>query len=155
VLEGASSSTQQRGTLLRIKHGATEFDKSYKGYNYPKGKLVTVDCLDANKVLLYIQDPEHTGAEGWGSDYNCYYAVLNLNTDQVEELKYNGAVLPYSSGTFSQRSIVVGDKAYIGVNPKAEQPCVYIYNIKSGEVTKGLSITKGYEFDRIVALFDE
>ena len=107
------------------------------------------------KALLYIQDPEHTGVENWGDDYNCYYAVLDLKTDKVEEIKHDGKVLPYSSGTFSQRSIVLGDKAYIGVNPKNEQPCVYIYDIKTGKVTKGLTIAKGYLFGRIVALKDK
>lgn len=154
VLTGATSSTQQRGTLLRIKKGETDFDKSYKGYNYPNGKLVTVDCLSDSKALLYIQDPEHTGAAGWGSDFNCYYAILDLNTDKLEEIQYNGTKLPYNSGTFSQRSIVFGNKAYIGTNPKDTDPGIYIYDIKTGEVTKGLTITKGYAFDRIVSLLD-
>lgn len=154
INEGATSTTQQHGSLLRIKSGAKEYDASYKGCNSLKGKIVTVDCLSASKVLLYIQDPAYTGAAGWGSDYNCYYAILDLNTDKIEEIKYNGTVLPFNSGTFSQRSIVLNGKAYIGVNPKAEQPAIYIYDIKSGEVTKGLTITKGYEFDRIVSLQD-
>ena len=154
VVTGAKSNTQQHGTLLRIKKGTITFDASYKGYNYAKGKIVTVDCLNDSKALLYIQDPEHTGAAGWGSDYNCYYAILDLNTDKLEEIKYNGAVLPYSAGTFSQRSMVFGNKAYIGVNPKNSDPCIYIYDIKTGAVTKGLSITKGYLFDRIVTLKD-
>ncbi len=154
VLDGASSTTQQRGTLLRIKKGTTDFDKTYKGYNYPKGKIVTVDYLTQNKVLLYIQDPEYTGAAGWGSDFNCYYSILDLDTDAVVELKYNGSKLPYNSGTFSQRSVVLGDKAYIGINPKDSDPCVYIYDIKTGTISKGLTITKGYSFDRIVALLD-
>ena len=155
VLKGATSNTQQYGSLLRIKKGETDFDKSYKGYNYPKGKIVTVDYLGNEKALLYIQDPEYTKAKGWGEDYNCYYAVLDLKTDKVEEIKHDGKVLPYSSGTFSQRSIVLGDKAYIGVNPENELPCVYIYDIKTGEVTKGLTIAKGYLFGRIVALKDK
>ncbi|MDL2252128.1 DUF4374 domain-containing protein, partial [Odoribacter sp. OttesenSCG-928-J03] len=150
VLPGASSSTQQYGALLRIKKGETEFDKSYKGYNYSKGKLVTVNCLNDDKALLYIQDPEHTGAGKWGDAFNCYYAILDLNTDVVEEIKYDGKVLPYSSGTFSQRSIVRNGKAYIGVNPEHSEPCIYIYDIRSGKVTKGLTITEGYSFDRIV-----
>lgn len=154
VNEGAPSSTQQHGALLRIKNGTTDYDKTYRGYNYERGKIVTADCINSEKALLYIQDPVHTGAAGWGDDYNCYYAILNLKTDELEEIKYNGSVLPYSSGMFSQRSIVLNDKVYIGVNPKEDQPCIYIYDIKSGDVVKGLTITKGYAFDRIVALQD-
>ena len=79
---------------------------------------------------------------------------MDLVTDQVSELMYTGSVLPYSSGTFSQRSYVRNGKAYIGVNPKEDQPCIYIYDINSGQVTKGLTITQGYEFDRIISLED-
>lgn len=152
VNAGAKSNTQQHGALLRIKKGATEFDKSYRGYNHPKGKIVTADCLSPTKALLYIQDPEHTGAKGWGADYNCYYAILDLTTDQLTEIQYNGTNLPFSSGTFSQRSLVLGNKAYIGVNPKDAPTCIYIYDIPSGQVTKGMTIAKGYHFERIVGI---
>lgn len=152
TLPGATSSTQKRGTLLRIKKGETEFDASYEGFkeeNHPLGKIVTAEFLTAGKTLLYIQDPDHTGAAGWGSDYNCYYAILDLTTDVLTELN-----LPYNEGTFSQRSVVLGNKAYIGVNPKDSAPCVYIYDITTGTLTKGLTITEGYSFDRIVTLAD-
>lgn len=146
----SNSSTKQKGILLRIKKGETEFDSSYKGFSettYSTGKIVTAELLTTGKALLYIQDPDHTGATGWGSTYNCYYAVLDLTTDALTELD-----LPYSTGTFSQRSVVLGDKAYIGVNPKDTAPCVYLYDIASGKLTKGLTITEGYSFDRIVTL---
>lgn len=154
ALPNATSSTQQFGRLLRINKGATDFDKSYEGYKYDSGKLVTVDYLGGNKVLLYIQDPVHTGAGIWGKGYNSYYAILDLITDKLEELQYEGKVLPYSNGTFSQRSIVLGDKVFIGVNPKNDDPCIYIYDMKNGNVTKGLTINGGYEFNRIVCLDD-
>ena len=44
--------------------------------------------------------------------------------------------------------------AYIGVNPEDSEPCIYIYNMTDGTVEKGLSITEGYEFDRIVLMED-
>lgn len=152
TLPGATSSTQQRGTLLRIKKGETDFDPSYEGFketNHPYGKIVTAEFLSTGKALLYIQDPDHTGAAGWGSGYNCYYAILDLKTDALTELD-----LPYNEGTFSQRSIVLGNKAYIGVNPKESAPCIFIYDITTGTLTKGLTITEGYSFDRIVTLAD-
>lgn len=152
VVEGASSTTQQFGSLLRIKSGEMDFDKSYIGYrnaSNSKGKLVTVELLTSGKALLYIQDPEYTGAAGWGSDYNCYYAILDLTTDALTIPD-----LPFNEGTFSQRSVVLGDKAYIGINPETSNPCVYIYDIETGSLTKGLTITEGYAFDRIVTLAD-
>lgn len=151
-IPGSPGSTQQFGTLLRIKKGAKEFDKSYLGFRSgsgSKGKIITAECLNDTKALLYVMDPELTGAGGWGSDYNCYYAVLDLQTDKLTILD-----MPFSEGNFSQRSVVLGDKAYIGVNPESSAPCVYIYDITNGSLTKGLKITEGYSFDRIVVLAD-
>ena len=155
----SEKSTCQYGRLLRIKKGELDFDKSYEGYKNYTGKLVTVDYVGNNKAILYIQDPQHTGTSsnnalyaGWGDDYNGYYALLDLTTDQKEEFTYNGEKLPYSSGTFSQRSLVITNKVYIGVNPKTSEPCVYIYDIKTGKTEKGLTIAEGYGFDRIVLI---
>lgn len=149
--------TCQFGRLLRINNKAMEFDKNYEGFRIGEGKLVTVDYLGNNKALIYVQDPKHTGCsddnakyKGWGNDYNCYYALLDLTTDKVEELVHDGKVLPYSSGTFSQRSFILNGKAYIGVNPKGAAPVVYVYDIRTGKMNKGVSIQEGYDFDRIV-----
>ncbi|SDZ75076.1 DUF4374 domain-containing protein [Proteiniphilum acetatigenes] len=152
VNEGATSTTQQHGSLVRIKNGQTEFDKDYFGYITPssgKGKIVTAELLTSGKALLYVMDPEYTGADGWGADYNCYYAILDLKTDRLERLG-----LPHSSGNFSQRSVVIGNTAYIGVNPKGKGnlPCVYSYDIPTGTMKKTISIEEGYDFSRIVAL---
>ena len=155
VLPNASSSTQQFGRLLRVKNGALDFDKEYEGYRYDAGKLITSTYLANNKALLYIMDPTYTGANAWGSAYNCYYAVIDLDTDQKEEIQYEGQPLPFSEGNFSQRAVVVGDKAYIGTNPEEDQPTVYIYDLTTGQVTKGLSITEGYGFNRIAVLDNE
>ena len=149
TIEGAPQ-TQQYGTLLRIKKGATDFDKDYTGFVTPskgKGKIVTAELLATGKALLYIMDPEHTSATGWGKTYNCYYAVLDLNTDVITELD-----IPYSEGNLSQRSVLVGSKAYIGANPEKGNPCIYIYDIPTGKISKGLSIKEGFSFDRVVLL---
>ncbi len=152
VIPGASSSTQRFGRLIRIKKGEMDFDKSYEGYKYDSGKIITASFLAPGKALLYIMDPSHTGAADWGADFNCYYAVLDLMTDKKTELEYEGKHLPYNSGNFSQRSYVDGDIAYVGTNPADSEPTIYIYDIKSGKTTKGLSIVEGYGFDRIVKM---
>lgn len=153
VIPGAPSTTQQFGSMLRIKKGETDFDKTYLGFRAPsdgKGKIVTAEYLTSGKALLYVMDPEYTGAPGWGATgANCYYAILDLNTDQLEKLP-----LPHSKGNFSQRSYVLGDKAYIGVNPEMSAPVIYIYDIPTGNLTKGKAIKSGYNFERIVALMD-
>lgn len=155
-IPGGKKSTYQFGRLLRINKGAMDFDKTYEGFKYDRGKIVTADFLTANKALLYIQDPEYTGLgpDAWGNNYNCYYAILDLTNDKKEEIKYNGTNLPFCSGTFSQRSVVLGNKAYIGVNPEHGNPCIYTYDTKTGDVTKGTEISEGYEFNRIVTLED-
>jgi hypothetical protein len=151
-IDGYTSRTQQYGSLIRIKSGATDFDKNYLGFreaSNSQGKLVTVQSLASGKALIYVQDPVYTGAGEWSDAYNCYYATLDLATDKLT--KFN---LPHSEGTFSQRSVILGDKAYIGVNPENSAPCVYVYDIEDGSLTKGLTITEGYSFDRIVTLDD-
>lgn len=153
TIPGAASTTQQYGSLLRIKKGETDFDKTYLGFRTPsagKGKIITTEFLTAGKTLLYVMDPEYTGAPGWGATgANCYYAILDLNTDKLERLD-----LPHSKGNFSQRSVVLGNKAYIGVNPEKTAALIYIYDIPTGKLTKGKAIKSGYSFDRIVALVD-
>ncbi len=151
-VEGATNTTQQYGSLLRINKSEKAFDANYIGFSKhatTHGKIVTAQYLTTGKALVYVQDPTYTGAAGWGSDFNCYYAVLDLTTDGLTILD-----LPFNEGTFSQRSVVLGKKAYIGVNPKNASPAVYIYDIASGSLTKGLTITEGYAFDRIVNLED-
>lgn len=153
VIPNAPSTTQQYGRLLRIKKGELDFDKSYIGYNYNQGKIVTASFLVQGKALLYIMDPTYIGTNQWGSStYNCYYAILDLASDEKREIQYEGKNLPFSSGNFSQRSLVTTDKTYIGVNPKDVSPCVYIYDNKTGSVEKGLTITEGYTFNRITLL---
>lgn len=156
-----NSSTCTDGRIYRINAGASEFDASYLGFNHPDGKIVTVDYLGKNKVLLYLQDPKHCGTaadnadyNGWGSKYNCYYAIYDLMTNELTELEYNGKKLPFNLGTFSQRSVIHNGKAYIGVNPEVGAPVIYVYDIATGALTKGMSIQEGYEFNRIVVLED-
>lgn len=169
--DGGKSTTSQYGRLIRIKAGEYKTDNSYLGYNKPScenetapslefsSKIITCDYLGNNKALLYLQDPVFTGCStsnlqynGWGGkgQFNCYYAILDLATDKIQEIMYNGTHLPYSNGTFSQRSFVLNNKAFIGTNPKDEAPAVYVYDIKSGKVTKGATIKEGYSFNRIV-----
>lgn len=153
TIAGAPSYTQQFGALVRVKKDAMELDKSYLGYRKPsgaKGKIITAELLTSGKALLYIMDPEYTKAAGWGAKgANCYYAILDLNTDKLDVLN-----LPFNKGNFSQRSVVLGNKAYIGVNPDKTAPVIYIYDIPTGKLTKGKPIKMGYNFNRIVALID-
>ena len=73
-----------------------------------------------------------------------------MTTGKRERVKFNGTDLPYCSGRFSQRSVVVDGKAYIGVaNQKDLTAGVYIYDIKTGNVEKGIDLQSGFCFDII------
>lgn len=134
--------------LIRIKAGQNDFDASYEGFTSP-GKLISVEYLGDDKVLAYArQDELGTNIDS----YSHYYSIIDLKTKTSRRLQYNGQDLPYSGGRFSQRTAVVDGKAYIGVNPESSNPCIYIYDIATGNVTKGADIAEGYYFEQIRVL---
>lgn len=148
-IPGAPSTTQQKGALLRVKKGEKTFDKSYNGYTYESGKLISINYLGDGKSLLYIQDPIETGAEGWGNIFNCYYALLDLKTGVRTKL-----ALPVSNGTFSQFATVVNNIAYIGVSPENGETAIWVYDIKKDELKKGMTMTNGF-LARIIAIEED
>ena len=134
----------EQGHLLRIKKGETDFEAAYNAYPNADGKLLTVQYLGNGKSLTYSRND----ATGTTIDsYSHYYSIVNLNTGARERLKYNGQEIPYSSGRFSQRTAVVDGKAYIGVNTADSNPCIYVYDIATDSVEKGVEIAEGYYFD--------
>ena len=141
----------ERSHLLKIKAGEKDFDPDYDGFK-TDGKLLSIEYLGNNKVLAYAREDEL----GTSIDsYSHYYAIIDLTNKSYTRLSYNGTDLPYSSGRFSQRTAIAGGKAYIGVNPKDSNPCIYIYDIATGTVTKGREIAEGYYFEQIRVLEDE
>ena len=135
------------GSLLRIKAGSAEFDASYNGFNNPEGKLLTIQYLSNGKVLAYSRD----NSLGTSIDSpSHFYTIINLSTGSRERVKYNGTDLPYCSGRFSQRTAVADGKAYIGVADKDNLTAgVYVYDIASGKVEKGVELQGGFCFDII------
>ena len=135
------------GSLLRIKAGAAEFDASYNGFTNPEGKLLTVQYLSNGKALAYSRN------NTLGTCIDCpshFYTIINLSTGSRERVKYNGTDLPYCSGRFSQRTAVADGKAYIGVADKGNLTAgVYIYDIATGNVERGVKLQNGFCFDII------
>lgn len=135
------------GRLLRIKKGEYDFEAGYNAFPDAKGKIVSVVYIGSNKVLAYSGDAEAgTGIQ----DQAYYYSIVDLNTKTTSPLQYNGSSLPYSAGSFSQRSVYNANekKAYFGVS-NADGETVYVYDVATGSVKKGLSIAPGYYFDQI------
>lgn len=139
----------EQGHLLRIKKGENDFETAYDAYPNADGKLLTVQYLGNGKALTYSRND----ATGTAIDsYSHYYSIVNLNTGVRERLKYNGQEIPYNSGRFSQRTAIADGKAYIGVNTADTNPCIYIYDISTGSVEKGVEIAEGYYFDMLRVL---
>lgn len=138
----------EKSHLLRIKAGEKDFDPSYDGFS-TDGKLLSIEYLGNNKVLAYArEDKLGTSIDS----YSHYYAIIDLTAKTYSRLSCNGNNLPYSGGRFSQRTAIAGGKAYIGVNPENSNPCIYIYDISTGAVTKGREIAEGYYFEQIRVL---
>ena len=155
--DGASKAVSvEDGDLLRIKPGQTSFDPTYNGYKNPEGKMLTIQYLGNNKALAYSTDgriinpADPTVFLKGISDYIHFYSIIDLATGERTRLKYNGSDLPLSAGRFAQRSVVVNGKAYIGVSTEtAANPCIYVYDIATGKVEKGVDISGGFYFDMI------
>lgn len=135
------------GRLLRIKKGEYDFEAGYNAFPDAKGKIVSVVYIGSNKVLAYSGDAE---AGTSIQDQAYYYSIVDLGTKTASPLQYNGSSLPYSAGSFSQRSVYNANekKAYFGVS-NADGETVYVYDVATGSVKKGLSIAPGYYFDQI------
>lgn len=133
----------EEGCLLRINKGETDFDPSYNGYPNADGKLCTVQYLGNGKALTYARSQS---ANAGRDTYSLYYSIVDLKTGQRTRLACDGKEIGFNSGRFSQRSVVVDGKAYIGVNTE-KSTCIYIYDVATGKVEKGADIAQGYYFD--------
>lgn len=146
----------EMGKLLRIKKGQTNFEAGYDGFPNSDGKLLTVQYLGNGKVFAYSR---HDDSElGTAIDsYAHYYSVIDLNAKTRTRMAFGGQDIPYSSGRFSQRSAYVAkeNKLYFGVNTEQSQPCIYIYDVATGQVSQGVKIAEGYYFEQIRMVEDD
>jgi hypothetical protein len=146
---------KEMGILRRIPVGSKTFEASWNGFPNPEGKLLTVQYLGNGKALSYSRD-ESLGTKIDSKSH--FYSIINLANGSRERVKYDGQDLQYCGGRFSQRSVVVNNKAYIGVGGETEgeaeatYPTIYIYDCKTGKVEKGRELSKGFCFDIIRAM---
>lgn len=140
----------EKGMLLCIKAGKYSFDNVYNGYKNADGKLMTIQYLGDNKALAYSRND----ALGTKIDsYSHYYSIIDLKTGIGTRLNFNNKEIDYSGGRFAQRSVILNNKAYIGVNTQADaNAIIYIYDIKTGNVEKGSEVKGEYYFDMIRVL---
>ena len=155
----------EMGCLLRISKGKYNFDAGYNGFPNSDGKLLTVQYLGNGKVFTYSRDDSVTEDDGKGGtkaatgidSYSHYYSVVDLKANTRTRMAFNGSAIPFSSGRFSQRSAFVKkeNKVYFGVNTESANPCVYIYDVATGTVAKGVEIAEGYYFEQIRVLEED
>ena len=151
----SDTSIGEEGKLLRIKKGEFNIDADYNGFPNSDGKLLTVQYLGNGKVFCYSRHDDETLGTTIDS-YAHYYSVVDMKANTRTRMSFAGAEIPYSSGRFAQRSAFDPEenKVYFGVNTETAQPQIYIYDVKSGEVTKGISVAEGYYFEQIRLLED-
>ena len=149
----------EEGKLLRISKGNYNFDAGYNGFPNADGKLLTAQYLGKGKVFVYSRNDALTEDDGKGGtrkatqidSYSHYYSVIDLNANTRTRMAVSGSDIDYSSGRFSQRSAFdrAAGKVYFGVNTKSAQPSVYVYDVATGEVSKGVDVAECYYFEQI------
>lgn len=135
------------GQLLRIKKGEFDFEAGYNAFPDALGKIVTAQYIGNGKALAYSGDASlGTGIQ----DAAYYYSIVDLTAKTATRIQYEDQDLPFSAGSFSQRSVYNPSekKVYFGVS-NADGETIYIYDVATGNVAKGLSIEPGYYFDQI------
>lgn len=148
------STTAQRSLILRVNSGAMETDKSYDAYDQPRGKIIDLTPVSDDEVMLYVQDPKQATPDNpiWDSVRNRYvffWQIMNLRTHKVRRIEG----VPLSVGNFSHFAAPSGGKVYLGANVASGNSCIYIYDLKSGKVSKGAELEAGFEIERIVPVY--
>ncbi len=146
----SDTSIGEEGKLLCIKKGEFNIDADFNGFPNADGKLLTTQYLGNGKVFCYSRHDDE--ALGTAIDsYAHYYSIVDMKANTRTRMSFGGAEIPYSSGRFSQRSAFDPNenKVYFGVNTETAQPQIYVYDVTTGEVTKGISVAEGYYFEQI------
>lgn len=146
----SDSSIGEEGKLLRIKKGEFNIDADFNGFPNSDGKLLTTQYLGNGKLFCYSRHDDE--ALGTAIDsYAHYYSVVDMNAGTRTRMSFGGTEIPYSSGRFSQRSAFDPNenKVYFGVNTETAQPQIYVYDVKTGNVSEGIKVSEGYYFEQI------
>ena len=146
----SDTSIGEEGKLLRIKKGEFNIDADYNGFPNSDGKLLTTQYLGNGKVFCYSRHDDETLGTAIDS-YAHYYSVVDMKANTRIRMSFGGTEIPYSSGRFSQRSAFDPNenKVYFGVNTETAQPQIYVYDVKTGNVSEGIKVSEGYYFEQI------
>jgi len=146
----SDTSIGEEGKLLRIKKSEFNIDADFNGFPNSDGKLLTTQYLGNGKVFCYSRHDDEALGTALDS-YAHYYSVVDMNAGTRTRMSFGGTEIPYSSGRFSQRSAFDPNenKVYFGVNTETAQPQIYVYDVKTGNVSEGIKVSEGYYFEQI------
>lgn len=131
--------------IFKIKAGDKKIDPGYF-FNISASKIQNhaygMWYLGGNKAI--IRSERKDLFKGLGDHYSTAhfeFYVLDLNTQSIAKLN-----LPLDKGTRRECVIVEGDTAYISVNSTKEGNYIWLYNIKTGALKKGLQLGGDTDF---------
>ena len=121
-------------SLLRVLKGATSPDPGYQ-INLTdmvgnKTLETMIDYIGNNKMVVLYRDP------ALGNSYNGRYAIIDIETRQlVRVLEELPGDEPYEQGAFVQNK-----KLYIALNASKGGNYVWIYDLQTDKITKGMKL---------------
>jgi len=131
--------------IFKIKAGEKNIDPGYF-FNISASKIKNhaygMWYLGANKAI--IRSERKDLFKGLGDHYSTAhfeFYVLDLVTKSITKLN-----LPLDKGTRRECVIVEGDTAYISVNSTRAGNYIWLYNIKTGALKKGLQLGGDTDF---------
>lgn len=131
--------------VFKIKAGEKKINQDYF-FNISASKVQNhaygMWYLGGNKAI--IRSERKDLFKGLGDHYSTAhfeFYVLDLQTQSVTKLN-----LPLDKGTRRECVIVEGDTAYIAVNSTKEGNYIWLYNIKTGTLKKGLQLGGDTDF---------
>lgn len=131
--------------VFRIKSGSSTIDKNYF-FNISASKINNhaygMWPLGNGKVI--VRSERKDLFKGLGDHYSTAhfeFYVLDLQTKDVTRLN-----LPLDKGTRRECVLVEGDTAYIAVNSNKAGNFIWLYNIKTGSLKKGLQFGGDTDF---------
>lgn len=136
--------------MFRINAGEQTVDKSYElNLTQVLGGLkpeTAFGYIGDNKMIVSYRDPSK------GNSYNAKYAIIDLETKRVvRQLTELPLDEPYELGFFTQ-----DQKVYMAINSAEEGNYVWIYDLKTDKVTRGMTLPdKISGFARFDKLYDK
>lgn len=120
--------------MFRAKMGEESFDKSFE---INLTKLVggvkpetIIQYIEENKFIMVYRD------QTLGKAYNARYIIVDIESKQiVRRLDELPADEPYEQAIFEENG-----KIFMAINSKEKQNFVWIYDVKTDKVTKGMEI---------------